>query len=89
MKEIITKSGFAVMADERLTDDWEVLELVAAASDNDPAAVIRLVNRLLGSDGAAALKEHVRGADGIVRTTDMTRELAEIFSAIAGKKSAP
>lgn len=86
MKQVTTSTGFSVLVDERITDDWELIELVAGMKENDPAAVIGLVNKLMGKEGAAALKEHVRNEDGIVRTTDMMREVAEIFQGVASKK---
>lgn len=86
MKQITTNSGFSVLVDERIKDDWEMLELIAGMKESDPAAVIGLVNKLMGKDGAAALKEHVRGEDGIVRTSDMMREITEIIEGVSGKK---
>lgn len=86
MKQVTTSTGFSVLVDERITDDWELIELVAGMKENNPAAVIGLVNKLMGREGAAALKEHVRGEDGIVRTSDMMREVAEIFQGVASKK---
>lgn len=86
MKEITTSTGFSVLVDERITDDWEMIELIAGTKENDPAAVIGLVDKLMGKDGTKALKEHVRGEDGIVRTSDMMREVSEIFQGVASKK---
>ncbi len=58
-----TKSGFKYKIDERVLDDWRLVEAISDSESDDGSVVIRgmtnLVTLLLG-DQADALKKHLR-----------------------------
>lgn len=75
-----TETGFEFTIDTSIGDDWEVLELVADASIENPLALFKLAKRMLGEEQYSALKEHVRDEEGRVSTEKMSDELISIFS---------
>jgi hypothetical protein len=73
-----TQSGFTFnISDERL-NNYELLEALNDLEEN-PLAVSRVVNLLLGKESAQKLKNHVRTKDGLVPADKMTAEIKEIF----------
>ena len=75
-----TESGFDFEVKEELADDFEFLELLGDFSEN-PLMASKLADKMLGREQKEALKEHLRGADGRIKTSDMFRELTEIITA--------
>lgn len=73
-----TKSGFKFEIDERLLDDYELVELLAETEDN-PLLITKVLTKLLG-DQKKELIEHVREEDGIVPAGRMMEELEEVFN---------
>lgn len=86
MIEGITKSGFKFSIREELADDYELLELIGEIDEN-PAKVDALLVKLLGKEQKNALKEHLRGENGIVKITDMDNAITEIFAAFPKSKN--
>lgn len=86
MIEGITKSGFKFSIREELADDYELLELIGEIDEN-PAKVDALLVKLLGKEQKNALKEHLRGENGIVKLTDMDNAITEIFAAFPKSKN--
>jgi len=84
--EGITKSGFKFSIREELADDYELLELIGEIDEN-PAKVDALLVKLLGKEQKNALKEHLRGENGIVKLTDMDNAITEIFAAFPKSKN--
>jgi len=82
----ITKSGFKFSIREELADDYELLELIGEIDEN-PAKVDALLVKLLGKEQKNALKEHLRGENGIVKLTDMDNAITEIFTAFPKSKN--
>lgn len=82
----ITKSGFKFSIREELADDYELLELIGEIDEN-PAKVDALLVKLLGKEQKNALKEHLRGENGIVKLTDMDNAITEIFAAFPKSKN--
>lgn len=82
----MTKSGFAFELREELADDYELLELIGEVDEN-PAKVDALLVKLLGKEQKNALKEHLRGENGIVKLTDMDKAIMEIFAAFPQSKN--
>lgn len=74
-----TKTGFKFEIDERLLNDYELVELLAETEEN-PLIVSKVLTKLLG-DQKKDLIEHVREEDGIVPADKMMEELEEIFNA--------
>lgn len=73
-----TESGFEFEIDERLLDDYELVELLAETEEN-PLVISKVLTKLLG-DQKKTLIEHVREEDGVVPASKMMEELEEIFS---------
>lgn len=72
-----TKSGFKFEIEEKRLENYELAEALAEV-DNNPLLMPRVVNLLLGKQ-AEDLKNHVRDEDGLVSSTQMGDEIAEIF----------
>lgn len=75
-----TESGFDFEVKEELADDFEFLELLGDFSEN-PLMASKLADKMLGREQKEVLKEHLRGEDGRIKTSDMFRELTEIITA--------
>ena len=75
-----TESGFNFEVVEELADDFEFLELLGDFSEN-PLMASKLADKMLGREQKEALKEHLRGKDGRIKTSDMFRELTQIITA--------
>lgn len=77
-----TKSGFKYKIDERILDDWRLIEAVGDAESNDGSRVVRgmtnLLEILLG-DQADALKKHIADKnDGYIPKDIMLNTMIEI-----------
>lgn len=77
-----TKSGFKYKIDERILDDWRLIEAVGDAESNDSSRVVRgmtnLLEILLG-DQADALKKHIADKnDGYIPKDIMLNTMIEI-----------
>lgn len=74
-----TSTGFEFEIVDGAFDDWELIELIAEVSDGNGLKVPAVLKKLLGSEQAAALKEHVRGGDGRVTVEAMNAEIMDIM----------
>ena len=82
MIEGTLKNGFAYKIDaEALADDFELLELYAKVSESI-IHIPELLVKLLGKEQAEALKDHLRGPDGRVKSSDIFDALGEIEEVI-------
>ncbi len=77
-----TKSGFKFKIDERILDDWELLEAIGDTESDDSSRVVRgMTNlpRLLLGDQADALKKHIADKnDGFIPKDVMLNTVIEI-----------
>lgn len=78
-----TKSGFTFEVNERLLKDWDFLERLDTLRNEPSKASMKdareIYELLIGADGFAALKDHVRALnDGIALVEKINIELAEI-----------
>lgn len=73
-----TSTGFEYEIAEGAFDDWELIELLAEVSDGNGLKIPAVLKKLLGSEQAAALKEHVR-KDGKVTVEAMNAEITDII----------
>lgn len=87
-KSIETPSGFRWSIDPAALDDLLVIEDLAALDGGDVLKVPSVLERLLGSDGKAALYDYLRTEDGRVPISAASSEIADIIAALgdAGKK---
>lgn len=78
-----TKSGFKFKIDERILDDWSLVEAIALSDSNDASEQIyglkRLYDIIIGAQNDA-LKKHIADKnDGFVPSTEVSNELVEII----------
>lgn len=79
-----TKTGFPFDISMERMENYEVVETIAEIDEN-PLVLPRLLKLLLG-DQVAALKDHVRGEDGMVPTQKLMDEVRDIFESKNVKK---
>lgn len=82
-----TKSGFECEVNADALNDMEVLDLLCEMQDGNALVMGKLVTKLLGKDGRAALYEHYRKEDGRVPTEDVGNAISEIFNSFAAGKN--
>lgn len=73
-----TKSGFNYAISQERMENYEMIEVLNELDEN-PMKLPKVINLLLGNDGAKRLKDHVRTDDGIVPSKVMMNEIEEIF----------
>lgn len=79
-----TKTGFPFDISMERMENYEVVETIAEIDEN-PLVLPRLLKLLLG-DQVAALKDHVRGEDGMVPAQKLMDEVRDIFESQNVKK---
>lgn len=73
-----TKSGFSYVISQERMENYEMIEALNEMDEN-PMKLPKVINLLLGNDGAKRLKDHVRTDDGVVPSKVMMAEIQEIF----------
>ena len=73
-----TSTGFQFQIAEGALDNYELVEALADI-ESDPLSVTTVVTLLLGKEQKEKLKDHVRNDEGVVTTTDLMKEIEEIF----------
>lgn len=82
-----TESGFEYEVDKDVMNDYELLELISEAEDTK-YAIVKVVDRVLGTDQKKRLLEHLRNEKGKVPLDLMDKEIADIFKGVQeGKNS--
>lgn len=74
-------NGFDFEIDEKILDDWELLEKIRAVDKGDAGMCIDVALAFLGEEQYEALKNHIRSENGKVTITAMRDALDCIFSA--------
>lgn len=83
-----TASGFDFEIEDDALDDMELLDALVEIDNGRADQVSTVCVRLLGKAQRARLYEHLRGANGRVRATDVSAAILEILGAVSdGKKS--
>ncbi len=81
-----TNTGFEFEIVEGVFDDWEFIELLGELESGNGLKLPAVLERLIGAEGAAALKEHCRDSEsGKVTVKAMRTELTDIMTEAAGK----
>ena len=83
--KVTLKDGYVVDIDEKVLDDYEFLEDLAAIDGGKGVRVISAVNKLFG-DQVEKLKDHLR-KDGRVSTAAMSGVILEAIQELKAKKS--
>lgn len=77
-----TSTGFEFEIDPDVMRDMEVIELIAATSE-DGSKMPKMLTAMLGAPQKTALYDHVRNDKGRVLFDDVNKEMEEILSALA------
>lgn len=79
-----TKSGFKFEFDERIKNDWRLMDAIARATSTEMmtqiAATSDLVDLLLGSDKEKLMEHIMQRNDGFIPSEELEKELFEIIS---------
>lgn len=81
-----TTSGFEWQLADDFGDDYELIEAIRQV-DSNPAAVVDVIELVLGHEQAQRLKEHVRAQNGRVKLSAMQAEITEIFKQVPALKN--
>lgn len=86
-----TKSGFKFNIDERIIEDWRLIDAIAMAESDDPGEQVRgtkaVADLLLGKDKASLIKFIQDKNDGFVPASEMTNVIAEIITTVRELKN--
>ena len=86
-----TKSGFKFNIDERIIEDWRLIDAIAMAESDDPGERVRgtkaVADLLLGKDKASLIKFIQDKNDGFVPASEMTNVIAEIITTVRELKN--
>lgn len=78
-----TETGFVFEIQADAFDDYELIEDMAALSENNMTVLPRILERLLGTRQTAALKEHCRDKEtGRVPFSAIDAEVSRIFAKV-------
>lgn len=75
-----TQSGFEFEIAEATLNNMELVDAIAEAEDN-PLALSRVVQLLLGKDGKKKLYDHLRTEEGNVPVDAVSEEITSIMEA--------
>lgn len=81
-----TKSGFKFELDQERLNNYELLESISEI-DEDPFAITKVLDLLLGKEEKNRLKEHIRNDEGIISVDEMTDEITEMFQSVDQTKN--
>lgn len=74
-----TRSGFKYKFPKERLENYELVEQLSELEEN-PLALPKVINMVLGSDQAKKLKDHVRDEEGLVPAEKISAEIEEIFN---------
>lgn len=78
--------GFEIGIREEALDDWDFLEMLEEVDDGG-GSIVKVAKVLLGDEGLAALKQHIRERDGRVSVQVMVDALAELMESVQTVKN--
>lgn len=73
-----TSSGFNYKLSKARLENYELIESLNEVEEN-PLALPKTVNLLLGKDQAEKLKDHLRDDEELISTEKLSNEIMEIF----------
>ena len=82
-----TASGFEFELDANVLDNMELVDALAETDGDNPVAISRVCQLLLGKDQRKKLYDSLRTADGRVPLEAVSKSIVEMFQAFgtAGK----
>ena len=82
MKKGKTESGFKFEIDERVLDDMELIDAMAASQGDDPTQISTVVVKIFGEEQRKRLYDFVRTEDGRVPITEVANIITEVIESI-------
>lgn len=82
MKKGKTESGFKYEIDEKVLDDMELIDAMAAAQGDDPTQISVVVVKIFGPEQRKRLYDHVRTEDGRVPINEVANVITEIINSL-------
>lgn len=82
MKKGKTQNGFKYEVDEKILDDMELIDAMAAAQGEDPTQISVVVFKILGAEQRKKLYDHLRTDDGRVPVEDVANTITEIINSL-------
>jgi len=73
-----TSSGFEYKLSKARLENYELIESLNEVEEN-PLALPKTVNLLLGKEQSDKLKDHLRDEEGLISTEKLSNEIMEIF----------
>lgn len=83
----VTPSGFAYELSDAVQNNWELIEVLQDIDNGKDGRVVDMAKMILGEDQYKALKEYIRGEDGIVKADQMANEIVSVFNSIKNAKN--
>ena len=81
-----TKTGFIFEIEDNALDNMELLDAIAEIdNEENPLAISKVINLLLGKEEKKKLYNHCRAEDGRVPIEALVQEVAEIFESLGEK----
>jgi Predicted oxidoreductases (related to aryl-alcohol dehydrogenases) len=82
MKKGKTESGFKYEIDEKVLDDMELIDAMAASQGEDPTQISVVVLKIFGAEQRKRLYDHVRADDGRVPIDEVAKIITEIINSL-------
>lgn len=82
MKKGKTESGFKYEIDEKVLDDMELIDAMAASQGEDPTQISTVVVKIFGAEQRKKLYDHVRDKNGRVPIGEVANIITEIINSL-------
>ena len=86
-----TSTGFEFSVDERINDDWRIIDAIVDSESEDASVKLKatktLVDLVLGKDKERMIKHIADNNDGVCPSDAVLNEVTEIFNAIKELKN--
>lgn len=82
MKKGKTESGFKFEIDEKVLDDMELIDAMAASQGEDPTQISVVVVKIFGAEQRKRLYDHVRDENGRVPIGEVANIITEIINSL-------
>lgn len=80
-----TKTGFEFDINDRILNDMELIDALAAMQGENPLAVSLAVEKMLGSEQRKKLYDHVRDEENIVSADLVGEELSDMLEQLGNE----
>lgn len=81
-----TESGFEYQIADNAMDNMELLDAIAEIdSEDNPLAISKVINLLIGKEEKKKLYNHCRAEDGRVPIEALVNEVTQIFQSLGDK----